>query len=96
MLKAIETAINIPPSIDKDGQFKQVDLLAMFEEFMRKSNVTDDPDKFLRIISPEEMMLNAGGGGSGGGDDSLGAVRPGDTLGQNKVSSGAGVRKEMR
>ena len=92
---AIEMAKSIPPGPDAEGNFKAVNLLTMFEEFLQKVNVSQDLEKFFINLDPEQMALMQalqGGGQGGGGQGGIGAVTPGDML--SGVRPNAGVRKE--
>ena len=89
-------AKTIPPGPDAEGNFKTVNLLVMFEEFLQKIDVSQDLEKFFTNLSPEQMammqMLQDGGQGGGGQGGGLGAVTQGDMLAG--VQPNAGIRRE--
>jgi hypothetical protein len=96
LLQMLDVAKTIPPGIDENGQFVKPNLMAIYRDFVRKSNPDEDVDKYSMPATELDMMMPgaAAGGGPGGG---LGAVTPGDLLASiGTPKSKAGVRQEAQ
>lgn len=86
----------IPPGQDETGRYKAPNGMAVFREYLKNLDVTDNLEKFFIDITPDEyeMRMQALSAGAGGGrhydsGSSMGATSVGDIAsGVNKPTGG--------
>lgn len=88
----LKTAATLPPGMGSDGRLKQPNLMRIFEEILKRSNVTDNMDEFFVDATPAQAVAPDA---TPGGPTPLGAVTPQDVA-NGVPNAGAGVRREMQ
>lgn len=86
----IDVAAGIGPGIDEQGRMVQPNLMALFRQFVKKMAPDEDIDEFFMPVMGEMMGL------AGTGQGNLGAVTPGDMMGNSGMpSNSAGIRQAV-
>jgi len=86
----LDVASGIGPGLDEQGRMVQVNLMALFRQFVKKTAPDEDIDEFFMPAMGLGQMSGAGGGGN----EALGAVTPGDMMGKTGLPGGrAGIRQ---
>jgi len=89
----LDVAANIQPGFDEKGQLVQVNQMALFRQFVKKTAPDEDIDEFFMPAIGAGMGMPGSAGAPGG----LGAVRPGDLMGKTGMpGANAGIRQETR
>lgn len=82
------------PGRTQDGRLRKVNSMALYEEILKKSDVTDDIDKFFEDVDENASLQEPGEGGPG--QEGLGAVTEADLLSSVNSQGNAGIRRELR